>query len=347
LGVYPEISLTEARERTLEARRQLRDGKDPAHLKRQQKLFLSENSQNTFEGMSRAWFKHNRAKWSDNHAETILDRLVKGLFPRIGRVPLNDITPRLLHKHLQDIQDGGANELARRLQQHASQIFAYAIATGRAENNPAAQINGTLRPFKRSHHRALDYKDLSTFVQTLEANEAKLTRKTLLALKFMLRTFVRTHELIHAQWREIDLEAKEWVIPANKMKMRREHIVPLSSQVISILEEMRRLHPFNSKPGEENDWIFPQTRNPRKPISNATMLAGIQQLGFKEKTTVHGFRAVAMTALKERLGYPHDVVNRQLSHAPADKLGRAYDRAEFLDQRKQMMQDWADHIDGL
>ena len=347
LGVYPEVSLSEAREKTYEARKHLREGNDPGQLKREKKLLAIDNTQNTFENASRAWLKHNHAKWSSKHAALILYRLEKYLFPKIGCLPLKDITPRMLFELLGGIQDQGSNEVAKRLHQCANQIFGFAIATEKTNHNPAAQMRVLMKPYRHYHYRAMDHKDLPLLLRAIDRNEAGLTLQAKLALQFILLTFVRTNELIHARWREIDFVNREWIIPAEKMKMRRYHIVPLSSQAISILEVLRARNTFNSRPDQEFDWVFPQTRSPRKPMSNMTMLTALKKLGFKEKTTIHGFRAVAMTAIKERLHYQHDIVNRQLAHAPSDQLGRAYDRAEFLDQRRKMMRDWANYLDKI
>ena len=344
-GVYPEVAIAEARDNVDRARRQIREGNDPGDIKRRQKRASSGNVDNTFEKLALAWHGHNKPKWSDGHAQNIMHRLKKEVFPLIGDSPIGEVTPRLLYQHVQAIQDRGANEMARRIRQYVSQIFSYGIATEQADRNPAAEIHSLMRPFKRGHYRALEYKDLPVFLSALEHNEARLMRQTRLALKLMLLTFVRTNELVLARWSEFDLDEARWVIPAHRMKMRRDHIVPLSRQAVEILKELRALSPFNSKPNAEFDWITPHISDPKRPMSNATMLGGVKRLGFKNKTTVHGFRATAMTALKEHLGYPHEVIDRQLSHAPADPLGRAYDRAEFLEQRKKMMQDWADHLD--
>ncbi|MFA6280574.1 MAG: integrase arm-type DNA-binding domain-containing protein [Bdellovibrionales bacterium] len=346
-GVFPEVTLAEARDRTMETRRLIREGIDPAQLRRKTRQAAKDSTENTFEAVAKIWHEHNKPRWSEGHAGDILHRLEKELLPLIGGLPLAEITPRLLHKHIQAIQDRGANEMARRVQQYANQIFCFAIATERADRNPAAEIKSLLRPYKKGHYRALAYKELPSLLEKLEKNDARLMLQTRLSLKLMLLTFVRTGELVNARWREFDLEAKLWVIPAERMKMRREHVVSLSDQAIAILKQLREANPYNAKEGHEFDWVFPHVSDPRRAMSNATMLGGIRRMGFKEQTTVHGFRAMAMTALKERLGYPHEVVDRQLAHAPADPLGRAYDRAEYLDQREKMMQHWANHIDVL
>lgn len=345
-GVFPEVSLLEARDRRDAARKQLRDGLDPQQVKRHQKAAHVERGQNTFEAVARAWFKDNEPSWSKGHAANIMHRLEKEVLPLIGDMPIDEIKPLFLHQQIQTIQDRGANEMARRVRQYASQIFRYGIFHLKAEHNPAAALP-KMRPYKRGHFRALSYKDLPGFLRALEYNDARLMRQTRLAIKLTLLTIVRTNELVLARWREFDLDNAVWIIPAERMKMRREHIVPLSRQAVEILRELRTLNPFNGKEGAEYDWVTPHFSQPRLPMSNAAMLGGVSRMGFKDKTTVHGFRATAMTAIKERLGYMHEIIDRQLSHAPADKLGRAYDRAEYLDQRTKMMQDWADYLDML
>jgi integrase len=225
------------------------------------------------------------------------------------------------------------------------QIFRYAVIQEKTDSNPTAAFlnKDVLKPYKRGHHAALEAKELSGFMQALERNEARLFPHTRLAMTMMVLTFVRTSELIEARWSEFDLEHKMWLIPAERMKMREPHLVPLSKQVLAILEE---LHTLRKEWGTDAvpDYVFPSQINPRKPMSNNTLLMAIRRMGYHGKTTGHGFRAVAMTNIKEKLGYRHEVVDRQLAHAPRNKVDAAYDRAQFLDERKVMMQRWADYV---
>ncbi len=346
LGVYPEISILEAREQRDKARKQLRDGQDPAFIKKSTKLFNIERTRNIFEKLAYEWVEHNRLKWSPIHYNGMIYRLKKEVFPFIGSMPLDDITPRFIYKLIQAIQERGANETARRVRQCINQIFGYGIAVEKVERNPAAEIQKMMRPFKRGNYKALDYRELGEFLKTLDYNNARLLEQTKLSIKFVILTLVRTNELINARWREIDLESAQWIIPAERMKMRRDHVVPLSEPAIDILRRLQVLNPYNCRPGVEEDWVVPLRGNPRRQMSNGAMLGALRQIEFHKKTTIHGFRAMAMTALQEKLGYPHAVVDRQLAHASADKLGRAYDRAEFLEQRKEMMGVWGAYVES-
>jgi integrase len=241
---------------------------------------------------------------------------------------------------IRKIEKRGALELARRATQMCGQIFRYAIVTGRAERNPAIDLKGALKPMRKGHYAAFDVDELPTFIRCLNLNQARLYVPTINAVKLLMLTFVRTSELIGATWDEINLETGEWIIPAERMKMRRPHIVPLAKQAVAILEEQKRLSVYG-------DLVFPNQVTPRKHMSNCTILGAIKRLGYKGQMTGHGFRALAMSSVKEKLGYRHEVVDRQLAHAPRSKVDAAYDRAKFLSDRRVMMQEWADYLDKI
>jgi integrase len=245
----------------------------------------------------------------------------------------------MLHT-LQKIEKRGAHEMSRRAMQYCSQIFRYAIVTGRAERNPTADLKGALKPVKHGHFAALDVKDLPEFLQAIESHEVRLFIQTRLAIRLMMLTFVRTGELIKAKWDEFDLDTGEWNIPAERMKMRRPHIVPLSKQAIVVLRELQKL-------SGNRDYVFASAAKPRQHMSNNTILKALERIGYKGRMTGHGFRALAMSTIKENLGYRHEVVDRQLAHAHANKVDAAYDRAKFLPERRKMMQEWADYLDDV
>ena len=240
---------------------------------------------------------------------------------------------------LRKIEDRVAHESTRRALQYCGQVFRYAIVTERAERDITADLRGALRPFKRGHYAAFEADDLPEFLEALERNDARLFPQTRAATRLLLLTFVRTSELIEAAWAEFKLDECEWIIPAERMKMRRPHIVPLSRQAVAILRELKALTGYGA-------WVFPNQIHSQKHMSNATVLGALKRLGYKGRMTGHGFRALAMSAIKERLGYRHEVVDRQLAHAPGSKVDAAYDRAKFLDERRRMMQDWADDSTG-
>lgn len=340
IGVYPEITLAEARDKTRQARALLRDGVDPNTHKKDIRTLRQSEAENTFELIAREWHEHKKSEWTEVHAQTMLDRLEKDVFPVIGRRPIKEIT----HAHLLDtakrIQERGANELAKRVVQMSSHIFQYAVITGRAENNIGRDIRGIIRPKPKGHYAAIEAKDLPEFLQALRSNQARLFRQTQLAVELLMLTFVRTSELIKAEWSEFDFKERQWIIPAKRMKMNRDHIVPLSQQAIVILNELRNLH-------KHPEYVFPSQINRKNHMSNNTILMALKRIGYKGKMTGHGFRSLAMSTIMERLGYRHEVPDLQLAHAKRGDVARAYDRAQFMDERTSMMQEWADYLDGL
>ena len=340
LGVYPETTLAEAREKREQARKLLANGADPAFVKKEQKLQARLSAGNTFEDVAREWHEHQSSKWTPSYADNVLHRLTTDIFPLISHLPIAQITPPHLLDAMRQIEKRGAHEIAHRLLQSCSQIFRYAIVTGRADRNPALDLRGALKTVPHGHYAAMDAKELPDFLGALERNDARLYAHTRLALRLMLLTFVRTAELIAATWDEIDFGDRRWIIPAERMKMRRPHIVPLSTQAISTLQELKVL-------AGHREQIFPSQIRAHKHMSNNTILKALERMGYKGKATGHGFRALAMSTIKEQLGYRHEVIDRQLAHAPRNKVDAAYDRAQFLEERTRMMQDWADHIDKL
>jgi integrase len=339
LGVYPEVSLAEAREKRQKARKLLESGADPSFAKQDEKRVAAQNAGNTFEMVAREWHERQKARWTLRHARDILHRLEMDVFPDLGKRPIADITAPHVLDVLRQIEKRGAHEIAKRAMQTSGQVFRYAIVTGRAERNPAADLKGALEPVKHGHFAALGADELPAFLQVLAKNDARLYVQTRFAIQLMMLTFVRTSELIGVRWTEFDLENSQWVIPAERMKMRKPHIVPLSKQAVAILEELKKLT-------GQWEWVFPNKPRPRKHMSNNTILVALKRLGYKGRMTGHGFRALAMSTIKEKLGYRHEVVDRQLAHAPRNKIDAAYDRAAFLDDRRKMMQEWADYLDA-
>jgi integrase len=339
IGVYPEIPLTLARDQRDQARKQVKAGIDPSQDKQDKKNLGKLTAANTFEAIAREWHEHNKERWTPRHAVAILHRLDNDIFPALGSRPIASITPPQILTAMRTIEARGAHEVARRTMQYCGQVFRYAIQTGRIESDPTRDLKGALKPFKKGHYRALDSKDLPAFLRALDRNEARLYPQTINATRLLLLTFVRTSELIEARWDEFDFENNLWHIPAERMKMRQPHIVPLSRQTLAILEEQKELT-------GKWEWVFPNQARPKKPMSNGTILGGIRRMGYKDKTTGHGFRALAMSTIKEELGYRHEVIDRQLAHAPRNRVDAAYDRAMFLSERKKMMQEWADYLDS-
>ena len=341
MGVYPDITLQMARDKRLEARRLIDQGIDPGQDKRRKKRQRELDTNNTFKVVAEEWVEHNMSSWSENHGKTVRRRLEMDLYPRLGSMPIKDINAPILLPVLQAIEKRGAHEIARRALQYCGQIFRFAIITGRGERDVSADLKGALRPFKRGHYAAMDMKELPEFLQTLKRNEARLFPQTMIAVELLMLTFVRTSELINATWDEFDFEEKMWIIPEQRMKMKKPHMIPLSKQSIALLRQLKELNPPN------RIHIFPSRHNPRNHMSNNTILSALGRMGYRGTHTGHGFRALAMSTIKEKLKYRHEAVDRQLAHAPKNQIDKAYDRAKYLDERIVMMQDWADYLDGI
>jgi len=338
IGKYPEISLLEAREKRDQARKLLADSIDPATEKKDRRNAALANLATTFELVAREWHQNHKERWTPEYAQDILHRMEMDIFTQIGKLPIADIKPIQVLSALRLIEKRGAHEMARRSMQYCSQVFRYAVITERCERDVTSELRGALKPFRKGHYKAIEVEDLPDFLGTLLRNEARLYPQTMNAMRLMLLTFVRTSELIESKWGEFNFDTKEWTIPAERMKMRRPHIVPLVRQTIEILREQQKLT-------GKWDWVFSNVAYPKKHMSNGTLLGALKRLGYTGRMTGHGFRALAMSTIKEKLGYRHEVVDRQLAHAPANKVDAAYDRAKFLDERRKMMQEWADYLD--
>ena len=344
IGVYPTIGLAKAREVRDEAKKLLAcvPPKDPMLHKTEAKLAAQRVSQNTFKLVALEWHQNNLDVWSAGYANKIMRCLEKHLFPILGNRPIADITPPELLVPIRKIEESNHFDMAKKAKQIAGMVFRYGIQTGKCEWNAADNLTGALKGKKTSHFAALDESELPAFIDALKRNEARIFERTRRAVWFSLYTFQRPGEIRQAQWSEIDFDAKEWRIHEDKMKMRRAHIVPLSDQVIEILKVQRlETEMLNT------DWVFPSQAKLKNPMSDGTVNKAIQRLGFGEQTKAHGFRALARTVIRERLKYDSEVIEKQLAHKTSNPLGEAYDRTQFLDERKTMMQDWASHLDYI
>ena len=340
LGTYPALSIVDARKRRESARDLLRAGVDPGRAKKEKKELDLLNGEQTFEVVARQWHEVKRTGWEANTARDKLYRLEKDVFPHIGALPIASLKPRDILTVLRKIEARGALELTRRMKQTLGQVFRYAVAEGRAESDPTRDLKDALRPIVHGHFAAIDTKELPEFMQALERNEARLFMQTRIALRLMLLTFVRTSELIEAEWTEFDLDDAHWEVPKERMKMRRPHLVPLSKQAVAALTELRGLTGGNR-------YLFPNQRDHEKPMSNGAILMALRRMGYKSRMTGHGFRALAMSTIKEKLGYRHEAIDLQLAHAKENKVQAAYDRAQFIEERTKMMQHWADYLDAV
>ena len=337
-GVYPEVSLKEAREKRDEARKLIQEGIDPSQEKKMTKLNRLINAENSFENVAREWHEKQKQRYTQKHSKAVLKRLEADIFPPLGSRPINQISAAELLITIQKIEKRGAIDLAHRMLQISGQIFRYAIATtARAQRDISADLRGALTVRKKVNHANLKEDELPEFLQKLANYHGELQTK--LAFQMLVLTFVRTSELRGAKWQEINLETAEWHIPAERMKMREKHIVPLSKQVIELLQQVRKLH-------NNPDFVFPSHVNPNKSVSENTLIYALYRLGYHSKATAHGFRATASTILNEK-NFRADVIEKQLAHGERNKVRASYNHAQYLPERKDMMQWWADYLDKL
>ncbi|MFZ0946379.1 MAG: integrase arm-type DNA-binding domain-containing protein [Syntrophobacteraceae bacterium] len=340
IGTYPEISLVEAREKRDAARKLLASGADPGEAKKAQKAATIAKTENSFEVVAREWHSKFSATWAPSHAKTILDRLKRDVFPWLGARPVGEIKAPDLLAVLRRVESRGALETAHRIKTVCGQVFRYAVATGRAERDPSADLKGALPPSKKSHLAAMtDPAEVAGLLRATDGFNGTFIVKSALLLAPLV--FVRPGELRQAEWAEIDLDREEWNIPAPRMKMKQPHLVPLSTQAVNILRE---LQPLTGR----GRYLFPSARTMTRPMSNNAILAALRRMGYeKEEMSGHGFRAMARTILDEVLQVRPDFIEHQLAHAVKDPNGRAYNRTAHLPERRKMMQLWADYLDGL
>lgn len=342
LGVYPTTALSNARTRREEARALLAQGNDPSVAKRKSKRAIEQASETTFEGIAREWLHNQRQKLAPRYSAQILARLEADVFPQIGSRPIADIDAPELLDTLRKIEKRGVFETARRLRQTCGQVFRYAIVTSRAKQDPSVALKGGLSsPGRKRGHVAMARDELPKLLEALEVYNGD--RRTSIALRLIILTFVRTSELRAARWSEfegLDWDDPLWRIPAERMKMKREHIVPLAPQVVTLLRDLRALPGSDASP-----YLFPSPAT-EGFMSNNTMLYALYRMWYHGRATVHGFRALASTALNE-MGFQPDVIERQLAHEPGNPVRAAYNRAEYLKERRAMMKHWAEHIDRL
>ncbi|MDE2963355.1 MAG: integrase arm-type DNA-binding domain-containing protein [Acidobacteriota bacterium] len=340
LGVYPDVSLKEARQGCEDARRLLTREIDPSEHRRALKAARRQQVSNSFEAVAREWFARHRPNWAESHSSRLISHLERDIFPWIGGKPVAGVTPSQLLEVARRVEQRGALETAHRVLQNCGQVFRYAVATGRANYDPTPVLRGALPPVKGGHFAALtDPKKIGPFLRVLDGYEGSLIVRC--ALRLAPLVFVRPGELRRAEWKAIDLEAGEWRFTVAKTDT--PHLVPLSRQAGEILRE---LHPLTGN----GRYVFPSGRTPRgdRPMSENAVLAALRSLGIgKEEMTGHGFRAMARTLLDEVLGFRPDYIEHQLAHVVRDPLGRAYNRTAHLPQRRKMMQEWADYLDRL
>jgi integrase len=335
LGVYPDVSLRKARERRDEARTLLADGIDPGDQRKAQQAAGAE----TFEAIAREWFAKHSPNWAPGHSSKIIRRLELDVFPWIGGKPVASITAPDVLGTLRRIESRGVIETAYRAKTNIGQVMRYAIATGRANLDPTPSLRGALAPSTERHHASITDPDrIGELLRAIDGYAGDYVTRGALLLASL--SFVRPGELRGAEWVEFDLDKAEWRIPAERMKMRAPHIVPLASQAVAILRDLQPLTGTGR-------YVFPGARSHKRAMSENTVNAALRRMGFDKGTmTGHGFRSMASTLLNEQ-GWNRDAIERQLAHAERDAVRAAYNYAEHLPERRRMMQAWADYLDGL
>lgn len=339
MGVYPEVTLKEARNQQARFRELLSQGIDPSQYRQEQKQQKAIAAENSFESIARLWWNHWKHGRTERHAGYTIRRLEADVFPIIGNKPLTQLTAPMLLMAIKRIETRGALDIAKRALTTCGQVFRYAVAHGLAERNPAADIkpSDVLKPSNKANYSRLDQKELPELLRKIDVYDGQPLTK--LALQLMALTFVRTSELIGARWEEIELDKKLWRIPAERMKMKAPHVVPLADEAMAVLEKIKKL-------AADEILMFPSERRDGKTMSNNTILYALYRLGYHSRMTGHGFRGIASTILHER-GYNHDHIELQLAHSKRDAVSASYNHALYLEPRTRMMQDWADYLDAI
>lgn len=338
LGVYPDVGLKDARNRREEARKLLADGVDPSENRKAKKTAQADRASSSFEVVAREWFAKYSAGWAANHADRVMRRLERDIFPWIGGRPIAEVTAAELLTVMRRIEARGALETAHRARGNCGQVFRYAIATGRCERDPSSDLRGALPPAKGNHFAATtEPPKLAEILRAMDGYQGMLTVQCALRLAPMV--FVRPGELRKAEWKDVDLDAAEWRYTVTKTQT--PHIVPLCRQAVDIF---RDLQPLTGN----GRYVFPGARTNSRPMSDNAVLAAMRRMGIgKDEMSGHGFRAVARTILDEVLEVRPDFIEHQLAHSVRDPNGRAYNRTAHLIERRKMMQEWADYLDRL
>lgn len=343
LGTYPNVSLKEARDRWADAKATLADGIDPSLAKKFKARTEAEANELTFKVVALEWHEKQTKSgvWKPTTAAENLYRLETDIFPVVGGVPIKMVSRTHMKTALKAIEDRGALETCARARAMCERIFDFAEANEYCDHNPARPMREVLAQQSRpGHFAAIEVEELPKLVADIYRNHARMQPKTRIALHIMLRTFVRTKELFAMPWSEIDWDKAMWIVPEERMKKQRDHMVPLSRQVLALFKELHALTGHSRL-------AFPNVRRPSEPMSENAILKVLERLGYAGKMTGHGFRTVAMSTLTQELGWNKEIVHLQLSHVKEDKVDAAYNRAQWLADRTRMMQEWSDYIDQL
>ena len=347
-GSYPEITLAEARQRREDARKLLAHGISPGEARKAEKQSQAQESE-TFEAIAWEWYNRQVPAWAATHAATVISRLKRDVFPHVGSRPISELKAIDMLKVFRKIEAREKIETAHRVKSICGQVFRYAVATGRAERDCTVDLRGTLTPVIPKHHAALtDPKEVAPFLRAIDDYDGSFTVKC--AMRLSALVFLRPGELRLAEWTEFDLDAGEWNVPIERMKLKKrlkesrkgeKHLVPLAQQAVEILKTLKPVTGGGK-------YLFPSMTTNLKPISDNTINQAIRRMGYdKDEMTAHGFRAMARTILEEVLHVQPEIIEHQLAHVVRDSLGRAYNRTTHLAARKKMMQTWADYLDKL
>lgn len=337
IGVYPDISLAQARSRREEAKKLLLEGKDPGQERKLEKLSRQLEVESSFEAIAREWYTRRFDRWSVSYREEMMRTFERDVFPFIGHRPIKDIKPLELLEVLSKLETRGATEKARKVRQRCGEVWKYAIVTGRAEYNPAPDLASALVVHEKEHYAFLMKDELPDFLRTLETYSGSILVK--IAMKLTMLTGVRPGELRKAEWSEFDFEKRLWHIPKERMKMGRPHMVPLSNQVIDLLNQLRPITSIHSL-------LFPGRNDPKKPMSDMALTVLVRRIGYSGRVTGHGFRHTMSTILHEQ-GFNTAWIETQLAHVDKNSIRGTYNHAQYLDGRRDMMQWYADYIDSL
>ncbi|WP_251849427.1 tyrosine-type recombinase/integrase [Atlantibacter hermannii] len=335
-GVYPAVSLAQARALRDEAKKKLAEGIDPSFAKKEEKLVRDVQLNNTFQAVALEWHGTKVSRWSEGYASDIIEAFNKDIFPYIGQQPVNEIKPLVLLNVLRRMESRGATEKAKKVRQRCSEVFRYAIVTGRAEYNPAADLTSAMSGHESKHYPFLTVEELPDFFKALSGYTG--SPLVVLAARLLILTGVRTGELRGAFWSEFDLEKAVWEIPAERMKMKRPHLVPLSTQALEIVQQLKVM-------SGQYPLVFPGRNDPRKTMSEASINQVFKRIGYTGKVTGHGFRHTMSTILHEE-GFNTAWIETQLAHVDKNAIRGTYNHALYLEGRREMMQWYADYIEA-
>ncbi|AUD19294.1 MULTISPECIES: tyrosine-type recombinase/integrase [Klebsiella] len=335
-GVYPAVSLAQARALRDEAKKKLAEGIDPSFAKKEEKLVRDVRLHNTFQAVALEWHGTKVSRWSEGYASDIIEAFNKDIFPYIGQQPVNEIKPLVLLNVLRRMESRGATEKAKKVRQRCSEVFRYAIVTGRAEYNPAADLTSAMSGHESKHYPFLTVEELPDFFKALSGYTG--SPLIVLAARLLILTGVRTGELRGAFWSEFDLEKAVWEIPAERMKMKRPHLVPLSTQALEIVQQLKVM-------SGQYPLVFPGRNDPRKTMSEASINQVFKRIGYTGKVTGHGFRHTMSTILHEE-GFNTAWIETQLAHVDKNAIRGTYNHALYLEGRKEMMQWYGDYVDS-